>query len=300
MARQGSAAGWSERARVATMQPRHFRRFCEIAYSRAGILLKEGKESLVAARVAKRMRALGLSSEKDYLDHLDAEGAEEELVNFLDAISTNFTGFFREPDHFTALDELVRERIAAGRRRLRIWSAASSSGEEPYTIAITVAEALEQTGCRSLDHRILATDISTRVLARARAGVYTEHALGPVDRGLRSRHFTRRVNGQRLFEVKDALKESVVFKRLNLSTPPFPMRGPLDVVFCRNVMIYFDRRVRQALVAEIERLLAPDGVLFTGHAETLAGIDTGLRAVRPSVYCRAGHPALESGGGRRK
>lgn len=261
-----------------------FKRFRDIAYERAGISLGEGKQSLVEARVSKRLRALGLSHASDYLDYLEDPGNDEELIHFLDAISTNYTFFFREADHFAFLTECVKRWLDSGQKRFRFWSAASSSGEEPYSIAITLHEAFEGKG---IDYRLLATDISTRVLQRAYAGVYSEEALRQVSKAHRLKYFDRmgsRAEEDAEYQVKQFLKDIVVYKRLNLSTPPFPMSGPLDAVFCRNVMIYFDRPVRQRLVSEIERLLKPGGVLMIGHTETLTGIATGLRVIRPSMY----------------
>lgn len=264
-----------------------FNRFRQIARDTAGIHLGDGKESLVAARVAKRQRQLGIPDERDYLHYLEGDQSGNELVHFLDAISTNFTSFFREPEHFELLDQIVREATAAPQHRLRIWCAASSSGEEPYSIAITV---LEAAAGRPLDVRILATDISTRVLDHAQRGIYEAERLKPLSRKQLERFFCRvpdedgvKAQGPR-YEVAAALRAPLVFRRLNLATPPLPMRGPLDVVFCRNVMMYFDRAVRQRLVEEIERLLRPGGYLLTGHAETLNGLSTSLVAERPSVY----------------
>ncbi len=268
------------------MTPHLFKRFCSIAYDRAGIHLQDGKQALVAARVAKRMRVLGVATEQQYLDYLEGDQTGAELVGFLDAISTNFTSFFREPEHFDLLADLVQRRAAQGRRTLRFWSAASSTGQEPYSMAMTVAESLQST---AVDWRLLATDISTRVLDQAKAAVYEQTALANVPRGMRARYFVAvepAQKGSETLQVHPTLRSRVVFKRLNLSQPPFPMQGPLDAVFCRNVMIYFDQAVRQRLVAEIERLLAPDGLLCIGHAETLTGLTTGFRALSPSVYVK--------------
>lgn len=265
-----------------------YQQFTDIAYRRAGIRLGAGKEALVESRISKRIRILGLRNAEDYMQQLLADDQGEELVQFLDAISTNFTSFYREPEHFTLLSELVHLRVQQGRGRLRFWSAASSSGEEPYTMALTIAEAVAEA---NVNWRILATDISTRILARAEAGTYPLSALAKVPKHLRLKHFgSAGPKGAEdpLFRVHDALRSHVTFKRLNLSTPPFPMAGPLDAVFCRNVMIYFDQRVRQGLISAIEGLLAPDGLFCIGHAETLNGIHTRLRAVTPSVYALPG------------
>jgi chemotaxis protein methyltransferase CheR len=260
-----------------------FRAFSDIAFAQAGIRLGEGKQAHVSARVAKRLRALGLKSERAYLDKLQKDESGEELVRFLDVISTNYTTFFREPDHFDLFGELIDERLKQGIHRMRFWSAASSSGEEPYSMAIAATEACAGT---LVDFKILATDISTHVLGKAHLGEYTAAQIEPVPKGLRARSFEKA--GQRgaepLFKVKRELRERVVFTRLNLAQPPFPMKGPLEAVFCRNVMIYLGAEVRQRLIAEIERLLRPGGLLFIGHAETLTQVRSGLKVVKPSVY----------------
>lgn len=269
------------------MTPELFHAFQEIAYQQAGISLREGKETLVSARLVRRMRDLTLSSEQEYLDYLRQDRSGEEMVKFLDAISTNFTSFYRERPHFELLNDEAKSALRGGATKFRVWCAASSSGEEPYTIALTLAHAFEGS---SMDYRILATDISTRVLEHARRGRYTERQIEPVPRELKARYFAKvaeRMGDEVLFEVVPALRAKIAFKRLNLSTPPFPMSGPLDVVMCRNVMIYFDQAVRQRLVSETERLLAPGGLLLIGHSETLNGIRTGLKAVRPTIYRKA-------------
>jgi chemotaxis protein methyltransferase CheR len=265
------------------MDPRVFRRFCEIAYSQAGISIKEGKESLVSARVAKRVRSLGLSSEKEYLAHLEADETGDELVSFLDAISTNYTRFFREPDHFDAVATAVGRWSAAGQRRFKLWSAASSSGEEPYTLAITLLER-----CPGVEFELLATDISTRVLGRASAAVYDAGIHETVARPLLDRYFVRGhdADGDPTYTVAPAVRRRLLFRRLNLAEVPYPMRGPLDIVFCRNVMIYFDLAGRQKVVSEVERLLKPGGMFVVGHSETLEGTRSSLRRIGSSVFCK--------------
>jgi chemotaxis protein methyltransferase CheR len=264
-----------------------FDRFRRIAYEHAGIHLKEGKESLVDARVAKRLRALGLSTPEQYLDLLERDESGDELVQFLDAISTNFTSFFREQEHFELLGAQIKRWLDDGQRKFRIWSAASSTGEEPYSIAITVAEA---TAGVPVDARILATDISTRVLAHASRGVYELSRLGPLSPARRGRFFVH-VDGPKgaepYYQVIPEIRRLVLFKRLNLSARAMPMHGPLDVVFVRNVMMYFDTAVRQSLIWEVERLLRVDGLLLIGHAESLSGLKTSLTQVKPSVFRKA-------------
>jgi chemotaxis protein methyltransferase CheR len=262
-----------------------FKAFAMLVYDKAGISLGESKEALVSSRVAKRMRTLGIEQGdyKTYLKQIEDDRTGEELVHFLDAISTNVTSFFRENHHFGFMAEVLSKWLAKGQKSFRIWSAACSSGEEPYSAAITF---LEVCG-KSADLKILATDISTKVLDKALKGIYEDDKVKTVPPVLRSRYFTKVNNGSsNLFEVVPALKQMVVFKRLNLSTPPFPMRGPLDIVFCRNVMIYFDNAVRTQLLSEIYRLLKPGGYLFVGHAESLTGIVSDFKVVKPATYIK--------------
>ena len=266
------------------METSTFSQFRQLVYQHSGIELGPGKEALVYGRVSKRMRTLGLSSEQQYLDHVLADATGDELVLLLDAISTNFTQFFREPDHFTLLEKFLTDWLKRGQTRFRIWSAACSSGEEPYTIAMVAQQVMESLG-RYPDIRILATDISTRMLDIARAGLYPAERLSDVAPALRGKHFQqpRGVKGE-TWAVADRLQQMITFRRLNLAQPPFPMEGPFDVIFCRNVMIYFDKAVRTGIVHEAQRLLRPEGLLLIGHSESLAGIPTSLEHVRPSIY----------------
>jgi chemotaxis protein methyltransferase CheR len=262
------------------MEAETFQAFQHIAYQTAGIFLRPGKAALVEARLARRLRELGLASEREYLERLRGD-AEDELVLFLDAISTNFTRFFREPDHFETLLRDVEAALSAGQRRFRFWCAGCSSGEEPYTAAMVLEPLLQ-----GRDWKLLATDISTRVLSRAAQGLYTDEEVEPIPEPFRKKYLDRMAHhdGARRFAVSRKVRERVVFHRLNLAHRPYPMSGPLDAVFCRNVMIYFDLNMRAALVGEIERLLRPGTHLFIGHSETLNGIETNLRSERPSVY----------------
>jgi chemotaxis protein methyltransferase CheR len=255
--------------------------FREIIYKKSGISLSEKKEALVGARVSKRLRALGIGSFEDYLRYLNDDQSGEEMVQLLDAISTNVTHFFREPEHFDLLSRLLRQGIEAGHRRFRFWSAGCSSGEEPYSLAMTICET-----CNAADYdmKILATDISTKILRRCINGIYEEKKMDSVPALLQDRYFEREEGSRRLYAVRQELKRMIMFKRLNLSAVPFPMKGPMDAIFCRNVMIYFDNDVRKKLLNEFYRLLKPEGYLFVGHAESLTGMLSGLKAARPSVY----------------
>jgi chemotaxis protein methyltransferase CheR len=265
------------------MEKQTFEAFRQLVYTMSGISLGPQKEALVSARVAKRMRALDIPTHEDYVLYVKKDKSGQEIIHLIDAISTNVTSFFREPEHFDCLRDLLTRWRAKGQRRYRIWCAASSSGEEPYTIAMTALETLGT----AMNLRVLATDISTRILEQARTGRYDEDKMRGVAPILRDRYFSRVTDdGKVRFEAKPQLKELILFRRLNLAEPPFPMKGPLDVVFCRNVMIYFDKGVRSRLVGEVRRLLKPEGYLLVGHAESLTGLGAGFKTVQPSVYMR--------------
>lgn len=244
---------------------------------------------MVQSRISKRMRALGLDQHTQYLKFVSEDSSGAEMVELLDAISTNTTHFFRENDHFVFVTKIVKEWLGQGTRRLRVWSAASSTGEEPYSLAMTLYEAMADhpaaSGTFGPDFKILATDINTQVLAKCKEGTYSADKTDTIPTILRQKYFSPVMeNGQKSFEAKKNLKDRIAFKRLNLSQPPFPMKGPLDFVMCRNVMIYFDNKVRERLIRDIYRLVKPGGYLLTGHAEGLVGIDTEFRRIGPSIY----------------
>jgi chemotaxis protein methyltransferase CheR len=259
-----------------------FEKIRAIVYARSGIVLKDDKATLVAGRLARRLRELGIADPRDYLAYLESDSSQSELTHLLDAMSTNVTFFFREPDHFELVSQLHRRWTQAGQRRFRYWCAAASSGEEPYTLAMT----LHALG-GGQDLRILATDISTAILESAIAGVYLQKAVGDIPPELLARYFTREggPNDTR-YVVGDELRQLLIFRHLNLTHLPFQLRGPLDIIMCRNVMIYFDHDLRSRLVNEFARLLKPGGCLIISHSESLVGIDSKLEMVRPSLYMK--------------
>lgn len=264
-----------------------FQRFSSLVYQECGINLHEGKKALLQARLNKRMRATGFLSYDEYFEYITSRSNAEELVHFLDCISTNLTYFFREPQHFELLDKLVPELLEQRKtersNRIRIWSAGCSTGEEPYSLAMRVLGHLD--GSQKYDFRILATDISTRALGLAVNGVYAEEKVQKVPDAYRKQYF-RKINGKgdRMeYEVVPALKSIITFRRLNLKES-FPFKGPFDYVFCRNVMIYFDKKTQEALIQKISNYLDPAGYLFVGHSESLMGLSHPLSYVRPAVY----------------
>ena len=266
-----------------TIDASTFQNFVQLIYERAGIRLGANKQALVASRLGKRMRRLGISCYKEYFDYVRKDRTESELVALLDEISTNVTQFYREARHFQVLADVMAKWEAQGQKRFRLWCAAASTGEEPYTIAMTLQETLRST----VDTKVLATDLSTRVLEHARKGVYEAKRMEKVPKDLTNKYFTRSGRGaDQMFTVCNDLKSMLTYARLNLSEIPFPMRGPLDVIFCRNVMIYFDNRIRKRLLDEMYRLLKPGGYLIVGHAESLSGLLSTFQSVEPSVYVR--------------
>lgn len=272
--------------RVQLVQPRlgeaEFEAIGRIVYEIAGIDLYRGKEALVRNRLVHRLRALGLERFDEYVARLEADTTGAELSELIDAITTNETSFFREPQHFEFLQQTILPELRRRGRPIRIWSAGCSTGEEPYTTAIVLREAIPPDD--PLDPRILATDISRRVLGVARSAVYSEDGVSRVPKHLRHRYF-RRVGTaeERKYAVVETVRRMVRVARLNLFDP-WPMRGPFDVVLCRNVMIYFDRAKQEQLVRRFWEIIAPGGYLFVGHAESLGPLAHAFRYVRPAIY----------------
>ncbi|MCD6378849.1 protein-glutamate O-methyltransferase CheR [bacterium] len=267
------------------MNKQTFDKFRKLVYQKSGISLTEKKIALVRSRITKRLRALDINDFEEYLSYVKSDRSGGEIVNLLDVISTNVTSFFREADHFNVMKEAIEGWIAEGQKKFRFWSAACSTGEEPYTMAMIINETIKDP---KADVKILATDISTQVLGKCREGKYSEEKVKPVSSVLRNRYLTKEGNGKEsLYKVKDILKNQITFTRINLSNPPFPMHGPFDMVFCRNVMIYFDNDVRMKLINEINRLLKPGGYLMVGHSESLSRLNIGFKFKCPSVYIKS-------------
>jgi chemotaxis protein methyltransferase CheR len=256
-----------------------------LVYERSRINLSPDKRQLVSARLGKRLRAMNVPTIGEYCRLLQAPGADEELANLIDAISTNHTFFFRESAHFDFLREVVVPETlarAAGERsaRFRVWSAACSSGEEPYSIAITLAEAMP-----TFPWQIEASDISRRILARAVAAIYSRETVSRIPREQLRAHFQRGFGPQEgNYRVKRVLRDRVTFHHLNLLESELPVRDLFQVIFCRNVMIYFDRPTQDELVSRLADRLLPGGYLFVGHSESLTQMRHSLQPIRPAVY----------------
>ena len=247
----------------------------------AGIDLHDGKRSMVEGRLARRMSNLGTDL-AGYAQRCAGDPAEQAVM--IDLLTTNHTAWRREPTHFTDLEVRVLPAVAraqtqAIRPRLRIWCAAAATGEEPYTIALSLLRALPQID--SWDAMILCTDISGRALAKARAGIYSPERIAALDPGDKALAVEAAADGA--YRVRSRLRLLVDFARLNLMES-WPMRGPFDAIFCRNVMIYFDRKTQEVLVNRLAGLLAKGGTLYVGHSESLNAISHPLRSIAPATY----------------
>jgi chemotaxis protein methyltransferase CheR len=266
-----------------------YARLCELIYQEAGIHLGGGKQTMLEARIKRRLKALELNSYSEYCDYLFGhQGRKEEIVHFIDVVTTNKTDFFREPRHFDFLVEKALPELtllSGGGRPLLVWSAGCSTGEEPYTLAIVLSEyALAHPGFR---FRILATDISTTVLAKAEMGVYSNEVAGPVPTALQRKYFLRsRDSSSGRVRVAPELRRLIEFRRLNFMDSNYGLSEKADAIFCRNVIIYFDRPTQESILKKLSRNLVPRGYMFVGHAETLHDMDLPLTPVAPALYRR--------------
>ena len=263
-----------------------FGKISRLIYDQCGIHLNEGKKELVKARLEKRVRKGGFKSFRDYYDYVLQDPSGQEMICLLDSISTNFTGFFREKKHFDALQSDILPDLMARKKgrtnRLRFWSAACSSGEEVYSIAMTLLEAI--TNLQEWDLLILATDISTKVLKTAASGIYPCERVQAIPAALLRKYFLKGEGCWRdHVKVKDSVKRYIRFERLNL-IEPFPFEDPFDCIFLRNVMIYFDKKTQTDLVNRFHACLGKDGYLIVGHSESLTGIEHSFKYVSPTIY----------------
>lgn len=243
-----------------------FGRIKDLIYRHAGISLHDGKHAMVYSRISRRLRETGHSSFKNYLDWLESNGGDE-WQEFVNALTTNLTSFFRENHHFTELDRIVRSTPAG--HEWKIWCSAASTGEEPYSIAITMADALGLNG----NFRIWASDIDTKVLDKGAQGIYKLENMKNVSSSQLQKYFLKGKGGnQGLARAKPELQKHIQFFTLNLIEENWSLKEQFDVVFCRNVMIYFDNTTQRQVLARIHRLMKPKGTLFVGHAENFSDV----------------------------
>jgi chemotaxis protein methyltransferase CheR len=273
---------------LGTMTERDFRRLSEFVQKECGIKMPVSKKTMMEARLQRRLRALSISNYNEYCEFVfSPKGKESEIPHLIDALSTNTTSFFREPHHFQYLSSVVLPawwRQFGHGRELAVWSAGCSSGEEPYTLAMVLAEF--QAEHNLFRWFVLATDINTQVLERAAKGVYPDDKVNSIPAQYRKKYLLRsKDRSKKLIRIVPGLREKIHFRRLNFMER-FGFREPMDIIFCRNVMIYFERPVQERLLRNFLEYLHPWGHLIIGHSESVAGMDLGLRQVAPTVYCK--------------
>jgi chemotaxis protein methyltransferase CheR len=274
---------------MTTLAGPQFQRIAAIAQERWGLCLTDKKIPLVSNRLASFLRDTQFKTVDDYLDHLENDADEEDRLVFFDLLSTNVTSFFRDKPHFDYLERefytpLARGTLTTPGKQIRIWSAACSTGQEPYTLAMNAIECLPD--LKSWDFKILGTDLSNYAVEQAKAGVYPADKMDGIPQDLLSKHFTRGTGGNKdKYSAAAHLRAMVSIARLNLMDP-WPFKGKFDIIFCRNVMIYFDAETRRKLVMRFHEYLRPGGILAIGSAETLAGLNTPYTAAQASVYLK--------------
>lgn len=273
---------------------RDYTRLCGLIYDKAGIRLGTEKKTMLEGRIRRRLKARGMTSYEQYCQYLfRQQGLSEELVPLLDVVTTNKTDFFREPGHFNFLVERTLPAWTEEKRDTRpfvVWSAGCSTGEEPYTLAIVLSEyAATHPGFR---FKVLATDISTRVLEQANKGIYPREAAAPIPALLRKKYLmTSRDPDAGLIRIVPELRHLVEFRRLNFMDADYGLAEKVDAIFCRNVIIYFDRTTQEQVLGKLARNLVPRGYLFVGHAETLHEMNLPLVSVAPALYRRTDAPS---------
>ena len=272
-----------------TLTEKDFRRVSDVIYQHCGINLHDSKKSLVRARLAQQLRSSQYKTYAAYIDYVLSDAGRQEFYSFVDSISTNLTYFFRENVHFaylrhTFLPQLIKQKSQHNQRKIRVWSAGCSSGEEPYSLAITLWETLQNTG--AWDIKILATDVSTRILEIAKMGTYEKDRVEPLSAAQKQRFLVpNRIESNTVYQASQSLKKIISFRYLNLMDP-WPFNGPFDFIFCRNVMIYFDKPTQSKLVNRYYNCLDSGGMLCIGHSESLTGIQHKYNYVQPATYVK--------------
>ena len=264
-----------------------FNQLCKLVNQHTGIQLAAGKEDMLYGRLSRRIRKLGLPSFKAYIQLLKKDEQSDEFGEFVNAVTTNLTSFFRENHHFdylkqTALPELMKRN--SDTKRIRIWSAGCSTGEEPYSIAMTVAETMPP----GWDVKILATDLDTDVLQHGETGIYDESRIEGLSKATVKRWFVRNKQQPSKVRVQPELQRLIYFKQLNL-LQQWPMKGPIDIIFCRNVIIYFDMPTKQTLMERYAKMLVDNGHLFLGHSEAMNHMSDRYTLAGKSVYINKAH-----------
>ena len=270
------------------LSSKNFKRLAELIQNYSGIKMPVNKRTMLEGRLRRRMRATHIPTLNDYCAYLfDDDGLESEIVHLIDAVTTNKTEFFREPAHFQFLRASALPAIAkAGRREIKAWSAACSTGAEPYTLAMVLEDYCRAN--RRQDYSILCTDLCTQVLNQAVAGVFSEQMIDPVEMDLRRRYVMRAKDASRgVVRIAPELRSKLAFARLNLMDDTYPVDGDMDLIFCRNILIYFDKPTQSKVLRQLCSHLRPGGYLFLGHSESIVGIDLPVSQIANTVFQRS-------------
>ncbi|MDB5460266.1 MAG: methyltransferase, CheR-type [Caulobacteraceae bacterium] len=277
-----------ERQTADQLSSKNFKRLAELIHGYSGIKMPDNKRTMLEGRLRRRMRATGLADLNSYCRHLfDEDGLQAEIVHLIDAVTTNKTEFFREPAHFQFLQAVALPALAkAGRRSIKAWSAACSTGAEPFTLAMLLEE--HRGAHRRQDYSILCTDLCTQVLGQAVTGIFSEAMIDPVDMQLRRRYVMRAKDPSRgVVRIVPELRSKLTFARLNLMDESYPVDRDMDLIFCRNILIYFDKATQTKVLTRLCEHLRPGGYLFLGHSESIAGIDLPVTQIANTVFQRA-------------
>jgi len=269
------------------LNAKDFKRLAELVHTYSGIKMPAAKRTMLEGRLRRRMRALSIGTLDQYCRHLfDEGGLDSEVVHLIDAVTTNKTDFFREPAHFRFLETVGLPALAkAGRRQVKAWSAACSSGAEPYTLAMVLEENLR--GGSRQDYSILCTDLCTEVLDQAVSGKFPEAMIAPVDVELRRRYVRRaRRAGAAQVRIVPELRSKLAFARLNLMDDSYPVPRDMDLIFCRNILIYFDKPTQSKVLGRLCSHLRPGGYLFLGHSESIVGLDLPVAQIANTIFQR--------------
>lgn len=273
----------------AVMSPADFKKLSSFIYNEYGIKMPEVKKTMLQSRLHKRLRELNMVSYKDYVEYLfSKEGQQTEVIHMIDMVSTNKTDFFREPIHFDFLHSTVLPELLGGihpNRSLKIWSAGCSSGEEPYTIALSISEYAALNPGIAFDFNITATDISTRVLKHAIDGIYKEQRVEMLPINMKKKYLLRskdRLNPT--VRIIPELRKKINFQRLNFMDSHYNISESFDIIFCRNVLIYFDRETQESVINKLCTKLKPNGIFFLGHSESITNFDVPLHQLKPTIF----------------
>ncbi len=283
--------GAMDRLHMAVLNESQFQKLSVFIHDECGIKIPQTKKTMLEVRLRKRLKSLGMPNFDDYLKFLFSDsGMRDEMIHMIDVVTTNKTDFFREPKQFPflterALPELINLYKIGPGRKFRIWSAGCSTGEEPYTLSIVLSEFVEQTNFKTFEFSISASDISTEVLQKAAMGIYDYERVEPIPLELKKKYLLKsKDHSKRIVRIIPELRKKVEFFRVNFMDNDFGLKEKMDVIFCRNVIIYFDKATQERIIRRLTENLNPGGYLFLGHSETLFSMDLPLTQLAPSIY----------------